>query len=408
MQQPAIRAHPERTAWIVLWVSFAVFCLTVVCVPLGVRHILLYSTVSHPPTLQAVEGTAVVDNPATGGQTAVSRDGVVSVPEGSVISLDDKSRAVLSFYDGSSVHLLPGSRLTVEAVRGPRFGMGVTPVTIHLRVASGAVKVVASDPRSPHGLDFSLALPLLGAKVSAARDGVYGMEVQSDGAEVFANRGSVVVTALGKSVLLKAPERTTIRAGEPPSAPVADARELVQNGDFAEGLDASWKVYNDQGNDGPSVDGTAVRLEVEGSPAVRLYRSGSGHNHCETIVEQRLNRDLPDPVSSLVVRANIKLVSQGLSGGGFMGSEFPLLIRIKYRDVYGSENQWVQGFYYDNPDGYPTGTGQWLPRNTWQLYESPNLLETLNPKPFRIVSVSVSASGWDYESMIRWISVAVR
>lgn len=408
MQQPVVHPHPERRAWVVLWTSFAVFCLLVILMPLGIRSFLLYSTVAHAPVLRTVEGTAVVDNPATGSEMAIGRDDARSVGEGSVISLDDKSRAVLTFFDGSAVHILPSTLLSIDAVRGPRFAMGVRPVTISLRIVSGAVKVVATDPLEHKGLDFVLRCPLLGAEIAIRGDGVYGAEVESGSADVFANRGEVTVTANGKSVQLVAPERTTVKAGQPPLAPVADARELIRNGDLRQPLEQDWTVINDQGSDGPSVDGTAVLVNIDGAPAVRLYRTGSGHNHCETKIEQKLDRDLPDPVSSLVVRANIRLISQELSGGGYMGSEFPLIIRVRYRDMYGSENEWVQGFYCENPDNNPTGTGQWLPKDTWQLYESPNLLETLNPTPFRIVSVSVSASGWDYESQVRWISLAVK
>ena len=83
MQQPLLRAHPERTAWVVLWSAFAVFCLLVVFVPLSVRYVLLYATKPQTATLQTLEGTVVVENPATGHQDVVQRDKSLKVGEGS-------------------------------------------------------------------------------------------------------------------------------------------------------------------------------------------------------------------------------------------------------------------------------------------------------------------------------------
>ncbi|MCL6429370.1 MAG: FecR family protein [Anaerolineae bacterium] len=406
MEQPLSRSHPERTAWIVVWTSFAVFCLLVVFAPLSVRHYLRHATVSRPAELQTVEGTAVTDNPHTGTEAAIAKDRAVRISEGFVISLDEQSRADLRFFDGSFIHLLPGSRVALERSRGPRFGRGVSPNTIWVRMLSGRLRIVTAGS-SRTGLEFRVYCPLQEAQVLITDDGVYGVEVETNRAEVFVNRGSAVVSARGKSVHLVAPERTAIEGDQPPADPITDARELVVNGDFRSGLEG-WVVSNDQGNDGGDVDGTAVVTTDEGSPAVRFFRTGSNRNHCETIIEQRLDRDLPDPISSLVVRANIKLVHQSLSGGGYLGSEFPLMIRIRYRDQFGNENEWVQGFYYENPHGNPVGTAKAYPQGSWQLFESGNLLEALDPRPARIVWLRVYASGWDYESMLRSISVAAQ
>jgi hypothetical protein len=410
-EQPALRAHPERTAWAVVWIAFAIFCLVVVCVPLGVRYLLLYSTAEHPAVLQTLEGTAVVDNPVAGSEFAVTKDTrdekLRTLSEGMVISLDEGSRAFIRFFDGSSLHLLPGSRVYLDRMRGPRFDTGVRPNSIQVRVVTGRVKVVTAAPRRAAGLDYRVRCPLLDCEVAITSDGLYGIEVGPDSAQVFANQGSAVVAANGKSVQLVAGERSTIEAGHQPVGPTEDAREMVVNGGFSADLEAGWVLSNDQGNDGGDVDGTAVKVTDDGQPAVRFRRTGS-NDHCETILEQAINRDLPDPVTSLEVRAVVRLVNQSLGGGGFLGSEFPLMIRLRYKDAYGSEYEWVQGFYYENPQSNPCGSGILYPRDAWQPFYSGNLLDTLNPKPYRILSVKVSASGHDYESLVRWISVAVK
>jgi len=405
MEQALSRRRPERTAWIVVWTAFIVFCLLVVFVPLSIRHILLYSMRSHTATLQALEGTVVIENPATGHQNVVSNGASANVTEGSAITLDDKASADLRFFDGSSVSIKPGSQLVLERVQSPRFQWGVQPNMIWLRMVTGQAKIV-TNAAGKTGLDFELRLKHLNAVLQIKSDGVYGAEVQTDSATLLVHQGSAVVNANSNSVQLVAPERTTVALGQPPTAPVADARELLTNGDFSQGLGEAWTAYNDQGNDGGDVPG--VWSCDDETHTVRFYRTDSQHNHCETTIEQDINRDLPDPVSSLVVRANIKIVNQNLSGGGYLASEYPLMIRIKYRDKYGSENEWIQGFYYDNSQNNPTTNGLQIPRDTWYYFESENLLDTLNPTPTRIISIRVSASGWDYESMIRYISLAVQ
>jgi len=406
MQQPALRAHPERTAWLVLWSAFAVFCLLVVCVPLGVRHVLFYSMRSHSAILQTLSGTVKVESLATGRIETVSKDHSATLSEGSVITLDDNSEADLRFFNGSFVHLRPGSQLVFERAQSARFSMGKNPDTIRLRSDNGRLKIVTTRPLRRNGLDFLVRLPLLGGEISVQDGGVCGAEIQPNGADIFVHSGSALVRASGQEIYLMAPERTTLEMGRPPSPPVAYARELLVNGDFSKCLDEGWTAFNDQGNDGGNVDG--VWNCDDSTHTVRFYRTGSQRNHCETIIEQEIDRDLPDPVSSLVVRANVKVVSQSLSGGGYLASEFPLMIRLKYRDQYGSENEWVHAFYVENSQNNPTVNGEEIPQNEWHWYESVNLLDSLDPKPSRIVSLRVYASGWDYESMISYISVAVQ
>ena len=98
---------------------------------------------------------------------------------------------------------------------------------------------------------------------------------------------------------------------------------------------------------------------------------------------------------------------QSLSGGGYLCSEYPLMIRLEYDDVYGSESQWTQGFYYQNTDNNPTMFGERIPRNVWFDYASGNILETISPRPARLKSLLIYASGWDYESSVTDISLVV-
>ena len=74
---------------------------------------------------------------------------------------------------------------------------------------------------------------------------------------------------------------------------------------------------------------------------------------------------------------------------------------IKYRDQYGSEGEWVHGFYYQNAFNNPTNNGELVPQDVWVPFESGNLFEIAEPRPFYITAIHIYASGWDYES---WVS----
>jgi len=247
-----------------------------------------------------------------------------------------------------------------------------------------------------------------------AEDGGYTLEVSNERTEVIVQRGTAEVTAISPAVptdeatvTLGSRQRTVVEIGKPPLAPLKAERDLVTNGDFRAPLDTGWEVFNDQGGDGGEIDGTVSLVLDEGRRAVRFYRTGGENNHCETIIKQDINRDLPDPLTTLKVRATIKLVNQSLSGGGYLSSEYPLMIRIKYRDVYLSETEWTHGFYYQNLSNNPTMNGQEIPQGKWYFYESENLLDVLPITPRRIVWLRVYASGWSYESLVSEISLIV-
>jgi hypothetical protein len=96
-----------------------------------------------------------------------------------------------------------------------------------------------------------------------------------------------------------------------------------------------------------------------------------------------------------------------LSGGGVLSSEYPLILRMKYRDVYGSEAEWVHGFYIQNATNNPTNNGEQIPPDLWVPFEAGNLFETLDPKPFFITSLQIYASGWDYDSSVSGVRLVV-
>lgn len=406
-----MRSNPERLAWTVLVASFAIFCFLVVAVPLGVRSYLINATVAREALVESLEGTVVVEDPRGGPAKPVMAGNSVLVPEGSTIIVDEKAQAIVTFFDQSFIRLFNPSQVELARMRSPRFGLSKKPSEISIEMRGGRMRMVtvlAQERPTRYEVHSLQAISFL------APNGSYTIDVTNERTEVVAHRGETTVTSTNpgvrsaeETVYLSQRERTSVRAGEAPTVPLPAARDILLNGDLSQPLSTGWRAFNDQGGDGGNVDGTVTMVTDGGFRAVRFYRTGGEYNHCETIIEQTIDRDFPDPPTTLIIRANVKLIYQSLSGGGYQSSEYPLMIRLTYRDVYGSETHWVQGFYYQNLTGNPTQNGLQIPQGIWYPFDSGNLISFLPIVPYKIVSLRVYASGWNYESLVSDVSLIV-
>ena len=398
--------NPEGLAWSILVAAFAIFCLLLGAIPLGGRYYLRNATGNKEAELETLKGTVIVEDRRGGAEKPVRKAEGITIPQGASIHVDETARANLSFFDESFVVLYPSTRISVEEMYGPRYSMGVKPRTIVLNHRGGGIRIDTALSLDPP-LHFEVRALHLGCTVLLQDDGSYTIQVSNDAAEVIVHRGTAFVSAQGSTVALKPRERTKVLVGERPQDPVPAARDIVVNGDFRFPLEVGWRVFNDQGADGGTVDGKAILTQSGGRRAVHFTRTGGQFNHCQTILEQDLNYEMAEPPSLIHVRAVIKVQYQSLSGGGYQSSEYPLMIRLTYQDEYGSQNDWVQGFYYQNVDNNPVMFGQEVPMDKWYLFESENLLPAFPIVPARLVRLRVYASGWNYDSMVSEVNVIV-
>jgi hypothetical protein len=196
-------------------------------------------------------------------------------------------------------------------------------------------------------------------------------------------------------------ERTLVGASGRPTPPMAAVRNLIVNGDFTRGFER-WQQGSRREEDG--VSGRVVIEPADERFFVRMRRQGS-FKHGETFVQQQINRDVTDE-NSLRLVMDVKIASHTLSGGGVLGSEYPLLVRLRYRDGYGSEAELVRGFYLSNPDGRPTTNGTQVPANQW-LPVTIDLFDErkVSPKPAQLLWIEVESSGWEYEAFVTGIQL---
>lgn len=403
-----MRKNPQRLAWTVLWTAFALFCVLVTAVPLGLRHYLLTATEEQETRLQRIAGTPLVRRQNGGGLMAVTES--ATLLPGDEVILDGSSRATLDLFDRSFIDLYSNTNVELATVQGPRFGLSHRPNEIQLSLTGGLARIGVALP-GERDTNFELLTPHTVISVS---EGSYRVEVTNQTTGITVLRGGARVGSGSSSVFLLQGMRTRVDLSGVPTQPLSAAQNLIENGDFQEPLSSQWLTSTVV----LSSDVAPPRADVVedgGRQAVRLYRRESDDgNHTEVAIHQRLDQDVRD-FDRLEIALGVQVEFQSLSGGGMLSSEFPLQVRLDYKDQWGDDQFWTHGFYYQNLSGYPIAPDHWgqpmgeqIPRGVWYPYESGNLLELLgDSRPMYVTELTIYASGWNYDALISEVQLIV-
>lgn len=402
-----MRNNPQRVAWLVLIGAFAVFLMLCAAVPVSARSFLLFSTSPRQAVFEVIGGTARVQERGSSAPIAVTR--AITLSEGSAIETDENSRGIVTLFDGSTITLFPGTQVTLRGMSESTFGWGRMPITFLIDETRGRIRVGAAPQYAPasataHMRVFQVQTPHLLASLA---EGSFAIDVTtiSDSSQVTANYGTAEVAAYGKSVSITQGQRTVVPRGNPPLTPLPAAQDLMVNGDFKDPIVRGWIGLPPLSAQGvPS--GQWEVTPFGDRQTVHIFRGGSGQTSTITGLIQQINREVSD-FRTLRLTTDVRLQFQSLSGGGVLSSEYPLILRLRYRDVYGSEAEWVHGFYYQNTTNNPTNNGELVPNGVWVPYESGNLFELADPRPFYITSIQIYASGWDYDSYVSNVRLIV-
>ncbi len=403
-----MRRNPERIAWTVLWVAFVVFCVLITGIPLGLRYYLLHATKDQDTLLQRIEGTILVQR-ANGDKPYGVTDSALVSPGDEVI-LDATARGTLDFFERSHVALYSNTTLELMLVVVPRFGPSDQPNRITLNLTKGLVRVGVALP-GEREIAFRVVTPHTSVWLE---EGSYRIEVTNETTQVTVVRGSATLEAGSVPVVLQQGTRTRVDLTGVPAEPLPAARNLIENGDFRQPLSTGWLTYTEVLTSAVQPP-MAEMLEDGGRQAVRLFQlAANDGDHTEVGIRQKLDQDVRD-FDRLEVALDVSLNHQSLSGGGQLSSEFPIIVRIDYKDLWGNDNFWTHGFYYQNRAGYPVGPDPWgqpkgeqIPEGVWYPYESGNLLELLGEsKPAQITGLSVYASGWNYDGLVSEVQLIV-
>jgi hypothetical protein len=406
-----MQRHPERVAWTVLSVAFVVCCLLVVGIPLGLRSYVLNATDDQDTQLQVIEGTVLVQRAQGGQPIGVTRStGSTALSPKSEIITDGSSWAILDLFERSHVTLYSNTRAGLETMLMPRFGLSHRPNQVILSLTGGLMRVGVALP-GERDTEFRVVTPHTTVHLE---EGSYRIEATNNGTAVTVVRGQASVGENPGGLLVPQGRRTWVELSGEPADPLPAALNLIENGDFQQPLETGWitnTLVLTTGVEPPKVE----IVRNNGRHSVRLFRRQADDGiHSEVSIYQPLDQDVRDYVR-LEISLDVRLDFQSLSGGGLLSSEFPIILRLDYKDRWGNDQFWTHGFYYQNQAGYPIAADPWgrpsgeqIPRGVWYPYESGNLLELLGESgPIHLTRLTIYASGWNYDSLVSEVQLVV-
>jgi hypothetical protein len=403
-----MRKSPVRVAWVVLGTAFVVFCALVTGIPLGTRFYLFNATEDRETQLQRIEGTILVQR-AKGGEPSGVTESATLLPGDKVI-LDATSRGTLDLFERSHVTLYSNTNVELTQMEAPRFKPSDRPNEITLNLTGGLVRVGVALPGERETV-FRVQTP---HTTVSLEEGSYRIEVTNEATQITVVRGRATLDTEASPVVLEQGMRTKVDLPGAMANPLPAAQNLIVNGDFQEPLSTGWLTSTTVLTS--TVSAPSVQVVPEGGrQAVRfLQEAANDGDHTEAALQQKLDRDVRD-FDRLQVSLDVKLDFQSLSGGGLLSTEFPIIVRLDYKDLWGNDKFWTHGFYYQNKAGYviapdPWGrpSGEQIPQGVWYPYESGNLIELLGDnRPAHITGLQVYASGWNYDSSVSEIQLTV-
>lgn len=335
----------ERLAWFILFGSFFACLILTVSVPLGLNAYVQSATRPLDARLQANQGTVGIDT--TGGQRRAVLAGEPPQPveaEATILT-DTTASALMGLHPPDAEQALVlmqiASNTTVDLVSAstPRFSLSKQSNQVALDLQSGRIRL---DIPSDQQREVEIALTTPQSKVAISEPGRYTVDVSNDATQVTVQERGTAEVRVGEDLLVLEPgQRTEVPTGGTPIGPLSPARNLIQNGDFNEGLD-NWSLFSWQVERADQPEGTTEVISELGNPTLRFAREGVGH--ADVRISQSVNTDVSD-LGNLKLLLTLNVVDHSLGVCGQQGSECPLFVRLNYIDESGVSRVWQQGFY---------------------------------------------------------------
>jgi hypothetical protein len=403
-----MRKNPERLAWVILLMAFTVFAGVVTGVPLGVRAYLLSGRRDQNVSLEVQRGTLRVMAAGRGAPIAIAEryDGVsartvvtTDLAQGRLVCQAPQEDAPVV----ASVQIYDNTEVTLTSALSPRFAISLLPHEVMLQVESGRVRInvintedrlTVADVVTPHG---NIQL----------KEGSYEVKVNAT-TEISVRNGQADIHSSDAIMTLEPLERAII-GGALINGPLPATRNLVKNGDFQAGLDG-WTTYGEQ-TDPEQPLGEIGIVTNEGREVAQFVRVGT--NHSEIGIRQDIVYDVRD-FSSVELHLAVRIIEEsiaGFGGCGYLGSECPIIVRLEYRDVQGSDRTWQHGFYIGEPasDWLTHSWAEQVQQGNWQSYDSGNLMEELADAPPALIRrLTIYASGHSFDVMVTEIEVSAQ
>jgi hypothetical protein len=432
---PLMTTRTVRRAWLVLAAAFTLFAVLLTSAAAG-------GYVYHRSAMQAREGVLeasgeVLLQPRNETKFKQVRAGE-PVREGDTIKTPSGVVARLVFFDGSQLQLAEGSQVVIEEIKSSRFVD--EEKRLRLSQQQGWSRLIAAAA-APYKIGrFTMLLDGLEVETQSRAEGAeIGFELRpiaerpweqaqatTREARAAVFRGSAQAWTGSERVTLTAGQATTLRPDGEITQPAALAHEYLRNGSFTDlALRSSWpdqerlpdlwplgwEMTWHQGGDGGVLHGDA-RLEyqdIDGrrAPVIAFERRKNATDAAVVGIQQPL--DLPlSHYKALRLQVVLKVDYHSLSGGGIESSEYPIIVKVTYRDRQNRSIAWIHGFYTHNEEKLRTKDGEAIPQNEWHTFTQ-DLLK-LNkskddPEPVYLETLDIYAAGHDYEASIASVSI---
>ncbi|MFW5691953.1 MAG: hypothetical protein ACOCX3_01235 [Chloroflexota bacterium] len=432
----AMRIRPERLAWSVVLLMFAIFCMICVVSTLGLHFFLFESSLPMSTTLYVGRGTLSVEvqgnaEPETnqrliGSETTIRTD-----------RTDSWSQAVIDIRDGGGQSdnailraiVMSDTTVTVDRATRPRFDWSTTLYEVRLSNLSGEIDLTVGPELSQ---DIRIVVVASnGAEIRISNSGRYVIESSETQTRVTNRRGEIVlISPDGLSASSIPPNQQAIyTAGDPVIQRLPTLTDLLRNSqlDVRPGADVdpgeqpientppiAWTCTNQPTTNLP-LGRYYEATGPEGREGLRLVRGEGADSNGRTLCEQTFGEDGLDVTGYdfLQLQATFFIASQSLNGCGEKGSECPIMLSIDYKvdaQQPDDENiQWIHGVYTRPLEPHQDS---WLRQcstclqphvliydNTWYLYDTGNLFEVIpdDRRPAVITRVRIFAEGHQYD-----------
>lgn len=419
---PAARRRQVRRAWLALATASLLFMLLVTGAGGAGYWYRGHATTKKTALVEVIQGDRASIRTAYQlvGRTVTS--GTI-VHEGDVLQTLEGTSVILTLWDDSRVQLFEGTEAQITEMRTTQYINRASAFSMTLTRGLVRVAVAPSDySRSRFDVKAGDTTVLMKEGGNRTGGGSFLVEVKPDAdgqiasvrASVRRGVGAVRVAGRDGEVRLGANEQTIVPARGAPGPPTMTRRDLVANGQFAS---SGAKTRNNENDDfdrwgdisTPGQTGSygrlrAVQETVNGQPvsALEIFRSPDSLDPAITGLRQPLGVTVADLVS-LELTADIKLLEQNVLGGGVAGTEFPMIVRVNYRDATGASQVAVWGFYFKpNPPAQPTNGRQVTPGEWYPLRVD---LRGLAAQPVRLDYIEVYASGHGYRARITNVAI---
>jgi hypothetical protein len=389
----AVRA--ERRAWLILWLAFATFCSLAFAVGKFAIEYVSTAEVDQGARVTASRGLVFV-NPA-GSTDRIVLGNRTELGVGTLVSIDRSSVAAaeLQLFDESKVTILGGASVELTRMEVGRF---INQHALQLSQMSGPIRYVTVGP-------IDIVVP--NGQVQLAPHGDYTVWLDGETTRVLVYSGEARLTASGATVSVPDGKLAEIDANQQVHAAVDRRTPLLANSSFAQ-HDQSWEAWDKPNS---ALDNNGVRSWVSGPDgtgvALRVLRESRKSEHGETGLVQQLNRDVSG-FRHLWLTATVRVDYADLSGGGTLGSEYPMMLSLTYEGpVADSRPTWAAGFYYSNQDDRPVPEylGNLWPQGEWRTY-TVDLMDTeISRLPYRLLEFAVMGQGHSFDARVANLSL---